>query len=335
MRKEAVITGQEVERRLGTLPSDVAEAFESVNTGRQIFGIGKSYGLNVDTIGEVAREVGYVMLGLVPTAEFISDLAKIVGDRGKAATIAQEINQRIFLPIRESLRRMPGSAWSGDLAAEAGRPAPPPLRVPPPPPFAKAPAYAEPARPAGGALAGKPPPSRPPEARPHAPPVAPKPPPFGVAQDKPPAPIIIEPLPTGGDGGQRLKKEEITSTEIERLERTMMPEPPAAPAPPPTSFPPTPLGSAAPEAPPPAALPSEDYARTREAFSREFESFQEHQGGGEQQPANNAQLPSGPSPYVITKEDMQRPNGAPTQTPAPPQQPRADPYHEPIEEDPS
>lgn len=89
------------------LPEALKDAIVSVDNARIIGEIGKKYNLHIDQTGEVAEEVGLVLLGLTHPTEFVSQLTKKVGiDRVVASQIASDINDRIFLKVRELLKSL-------------------------------------------------------------------------------------------------------------------------------------------------------------------------------------------------------------------------------------
>ncbi|MDP3727658.1 MAG: hypothetical protein Q8R35_03405 [bacterium] len=120
---------EEVERRLNALPDAVAAALESSETARVIFDAGRKQGLAIDTIGEIAKLIGYAMLGLVSAADLTPKITSLVGDKKKADELAAVINRDIFLPIRDAMKRMYGAPWG-----EPVRPEPSPMPAPPMPP---------------------------------------------------------------------------------------------------------------------------------------------------------------------------------------------------------
>ena len=91
------------------LPEDLQKAVFSPDTADTILAVGKKAGIAIDKIGELADETGLVMLGLTPPGEFIKNLARRLNvDPEKAKSIAEEINQQIFQPVRESLKKVHG-----------------------------------------------------------------------------------------------------------------------------------------------------------------------------------------------------------------------------------
>lgn len=98
-------SSEELNERFDNLPEDLKNAFLSVDTAHVINSIGRKYGLYIDKIGETAEETGLVLLGLTHPTEFVSNLTKRLGiDRVVASQIASEINDQVFLKVRELLK---------------------------------------------------------------------------------------------------------------------------------------------------------------------------------------------------------------------------------------
>ena len=98
---------QQLEEKYRSLPEDLKEVLAEVKTAETIYNIGQKNNLHVDQIGELADEVGLVMLGLTKTEEFISHLKnRLQLDQATAEQITREVNGQIFLPIRESLIKL-------------------------------------------------------------------------------------------------------------------------------------------------------------------------------------------------------------------------------------
>ncbi len=99
----------EVMKRYLDLPEDVQKTLFAPETSNSILEIGKKHGLTIDKIGELADETGLVMLGITPPSEYIKNLVKRLSvNAEKAKGIAEDINQKVFSPIRESLKKIHG-----------------------------------------------------------------------------------------------------------------------------------------------------------------------------------------------------------------------------------
>src|SRR3989344_1876716 len=114
---------QEVVRRYENLSDELKRAMMSVSSAEIIYEVGRKHGLDVEKIGILAEEVGYIMLGMVPPSGFISDLKDLLEiEENKAKEIAQEINHKIFLPIREEMKRTYGTSFSEETGASGQQP---------------------------------------------------------------------------------------------------------------------------------------------------------------------------------------------------------------------
>ncbi len=93
----------------------------SMDSTNNIRAIGNKYALHVDQIGELGDEIGLVMLGLTKTGDFVTHLIARLGlDRPVAEAIAREVNEQIFLKIRESLQALHNEPASAQGSGEAG-----------------------------------------------------------------------------------------------------------------------------------------------------------------------------------------------------------------------
>ncbi|MDE1975522.1 MAG: hypothetical protein KGI49_03380 [Patescibacteria group bacterium] len=63
----------------------------------------------MDQIGQLIDQVGLVMLGLMPSGEFVNNFSDVASiDRTKATSIAEDINAQIFDKLRSAMRTMQG-----------------------------------------------------------------------------------------------------------------------------------------------------------------------------------------------------------------------------------
>ena len=89
------------------IPVDVQEAILSVAVGQTIKGIGNNYSLHVDKMGELLDETGLVMIGSTHPKNYIKNLERRLSvDYDTAKKIATDINEQVFRPIRESLKKI-------------------------------------------------------------------------------------------------------------------------------------------------------------------------------------------------------------------------------------
>lgn len=102
-------TKEQLLEKYRALPKEVRDAIFSINTAEIIRQIGEKHKLMIDKIGELADETGLVMLGLGHPNQFISHLTeRLEINHELAKEIAQEVNSKIFYPIREHLKKMYG-----------------------------------------------------------------------------------------------------------------------------------------------------------------------------------------------------------------------------------
>lgn len=90
------------------LPKDLREAGFSKENARNIQEICTKNGItDEDIIFDVAKNVGYVFLGLLPPNEFSYILEKELKiEKSKAELITSEIVRFVFLPVRKSLEAL-------------------------------------------------------------------------------------------------------------------------------------------------------------------------------------------------------------------------------------
>ncbi len=100
-------TDQQIAQMYDNLPEDLKDAIFSVEMSSVVEKIGRENQLNIEQIGDLANETGMVMLGVTHPDEFITNLAERLGvEKEKARAIAHEINDQIFKPVRDSLRKI-------------------------------------------------------------------------------------------------------------------------------------------------------------------------------------------------------------------------------------
>lgn len=97
---------KKIEARIQELPKDVQAAIMSNDFEAQVAEIGQKNRLHVDQIGELGDEVLLVMLGFMPADGFAEHIQKNLHLYSEqAAAIETQVNDQIFLPIRESMKK--------------------------------------------------------------------------------------------------------------------------------------------------------------------------------------------------------------------------------------
>ncbi|MCE9629044.1 MAG: hypothetical protein K8Q91_03565 [Candidatus Vogelbacteria bacterium] len=111
MTKDLDIFREKFER----LPEDVRGAIFAVETTDVIANIQKKFKLHVDQTGKLAEEVGLVMLGFSKPNEFVGKITKnLQVTQITAVEITKDINDKIFNPIKESLKQIHNLENSGN-----------------------------------------------------------------------------------------------------------------------------------------------------------------------------------------------------------------------------
>jgi len=100
-------TPKQLREKYLKLPQDLKDAMSNIDVSGAIRNIGKKNNLTIDKIGDLGNETGMVMLGVTHPNEFISNLAsRLEVDKEVARNIANDINEQIFKPVRDSLRKI-------------------------------------------------------------------------------------------------------------------------------------------------------------------------------------------------------------------------------------
>ncbi len=101
------LTPDEFRAKYAELPQNLREAYGSLDTTKIIQEIGKKHGLLMDQIGELVNETGFLMLGATQPGDYIGKISAAAGiPREKAKEVATEVNEQVFKPIRDALKRV-------------------------------------------------------------------------------------------------------------------------------------------------------------------------------------------------------------------------------------
>lgn len=118
---EATLT---LERMLVELPPELRFAVRNIPLRRTIYDLGREHRLTIEEIGQLAEGVLKFIAGKIHRENLLGILTRLVrGDRTQAAAASDELNAKVFGPIREAMK-------------QATEP-PPPRPSPPAPPAAK------------------------------------------------------------------------------------------------------------------------------------------------------------------------------------------------------
>ncbi|MFA6006552.1 MAG: hypothetical protein WC764_02385 [Candidatus Paceibacterota bacterium] len=88
----------------------------SLETTSKIIKIGEKNNLHFDQTGFLSDAVNWVLDGQIPASSFKQNIVSLLKiDDYKAATLAQDVNEQIFKPVQESLRKMQGEAGKANV----------------------------------------------------------------------------------------------------------------------------------------------------------------------------------------------------------------------------
>lgn len=94
-----------LEEKFNQLPEEVQLALTSTSVTEKIKSIGKRYGLKIDQESVLFDLTSHVMLGLVPSKDFVKTLTKEASlDESLSAKVAVDINKEIFDEIKSFIR---------------------------------------------------------------------------------------------------------------------------------------------------------------------------------------------------------------------------------------
>jgi hypothetical protein len=96
-----------IKDKFDALPESIQEVILSSNYQETLIEIGNQHHLNVEQMGILERETTLVMMGLTPTKKFQDELTRELHiDKLVGSQIATEINEKVFLRIRDLLKLM-------------------------------------------------------------------------------------------------------------------------------------------------------------------------------------------------------------------------------------
>jgi len=118
-----------VEKKLAEAPEAIRAQATSDDVANALATIAQEHGLHIDQAGIIDEETLYVMLGIEEASDFVEKLRERLNLSEPAArSLAEDINKKIFLAIRNSLQAQPqeesASATKEDILAEIENPLP-------------------------------------------------------------------------------------------------------------------------------------------------------------------------------------------------------------------
>lgn len=100
-------TREELWKLYQKLPKELQEVIFAGETADHISNICERYNIKEETISEIAKQVGNVLLGISPPDELQAILEKELKlEKGTAKKVAQEINRFVFYPVKPALEQL-------------------------------------------------------------------------------------------------------------------------------------------------------------------------------------------------------------------------------------
>ena len=107
------------------LPKELQDLMLDPETENRVISIGEKHHLHIDLIGELNDEVILVLSGLAKYSDFVPHIIQRLNiDQTTASAITTDINNEIFLPIRESLQQLADNKVAAPAPVAAITPAP-------------------------------------------------------------------------------------------------------------------------------------------------------------------------------------------------------------------
>lgn len=161
-------TREQVLEAYKNAPVFVRDAFNAESTTDLLLDIQKRFQIHLDMAGILGKEVGYLLLGLEDPQTFTANLKNAGLPSGVVSTVVAELNQKVFIPIHDKMRK---EGMGTSMASAMARP------VTPAPAYGTAPAPTAPVSPLPPAPTPMPTPIAPvippPQPRPYTPPPLP------------------------------------------------------------------------------------------------------------------------------------------------------------------
>lgn len=100
-------TSEQIKSKMRSIPEDVRDAIGSLAIPDTLDLVEQKFGLNIEQIGILSTTINAVLFGDLQPHLFVSTLADSLRvSKETASQIAQEVNNRVFLEVRESLKKI-------------------------------------------------------------------------------------------------------------------------------------------------------------------------------------------------------------------------------------
>lgn len=99
-------TKEQIDEKFKALHASIQDAVLSSKTEEEIRKVSDKYKLHVDVAGLLNEEIVYTLVGLNNASDFKTRLASAGIPEDTLDSIVKDVNEQIFLPIRESLKEI-------------------------------------------------------------------------------------------------------------------------------------------------------------------------------------------------------------------------------------
>ena len=114
---------QEFNKKWEEAPPELHSIAVSLETIGSIKEIAKRFSLNINQMGELADEIGFVLIGMTHPKEFVANLeTRLAISREIAGQVASAVNESIFLKAREAILALHGEKSEGSATAPESAP---------------------------------------------------------------------------------------------------------------------------------------------------------------------------------------------------------------------
>jgi hypothetical protein len=97
------ITPEQFDAAYGKLPFPIREFLAGDELGAITQEVGRDFGLHIDTIGALEREVSNMLLGLINPEQFVGELRSMGIPQENIGSLVKELNAKVFMPLREKM----------------------------------------------------------------------------------------------------------------------------------------------------------------------------------------------------------------------------------------
>jgi hypothetical protein len=109
---------EELKKRYESLPDDIRQAISSTDVASKLQAIAENYKLMLDKADELAEETSFVMLGITHPDNYFNAVKNRIGtDDETTKKIVNDVNEQIFVQVRESLKKLHSETQNGSKQA--------------------------------------------------------------------------------------------------------------------------------------------------------------------------------------------------------------------------